>query len=65
MPGNKDCHMNDNKRAPAAVTSCGGRPAPEPFDAEYGPITDEMLAYIDRECPQDQFAEFVTVSRFE
>lgn len=56
----------ERPRAPQAVRISGAPlPTPEPFEAEYGPIRDEMLAYIDANTDQDELAKGMVGQRFE
>ena len=49
--------MHDPYRAPQAVVLTVGRPAvPEPFEAEYGPLRNEIFSHIDAQADQDELA---------
>lgn len=57
--------MNDQFRAPKVVPINRGKPlTPEPFEADYGPVTDDMLKLIDEHCPQEQFKDAKVLKRF-
>lgn len=58
--------MNEPFRAPQAVTMTGGRPnVPEPFNADYGPIRDEILTYIEENTDQKELAGGEAGQHFE
>lgn len=49
--------MHDPTRAPQTVVLTAGRPpVPEPFEADYGPIRDAILAHIDAHADQEELA---------
>jgi len=58
--------MNEPQRSPQAVViTAAPPPVPEPFEAEYGPISDEMLAYIDAKADQEELAGGMPGQHFE
>lgn len=64
--GLEEVTMHDPRRAPEAVLMTVGRPAvPEPFEAEYGPLRDEVFAYIRDNADQQELADGEAGQHFE
>lgn len=58
--------MQQLQRAPQAVVTASGRPnVPQPFEAEYGPIRDEIFAYIEANTNQEELASGEPGQHFE
>ena len=58
--------MYETERAPRAVLMTVGRPnVPEPFEADYGPLRDEVFTYIDAHTDQGELAKGEPGQHFE
>jgi hypothetical protein len=57
--------MNKDRRTAKVVQLMTGKVAcPKPFEADYGPLSDAMLAEIDRCTDQDDLAGGEVLKRF-